>query len=98
MYGVDDAWVQAKLAEQGGRCLLCPCDITEKPYIDHDHKCCDTSSGKRKTCGKCVRGLLCYRCNLGLGQFDDDVDRLRAAADYIERHRQTAAYLEAHTS
>ncbi len=44
-------------------------------HIDHDH-----ASGK-------VRALLCYRCNSALGSMGDDPARLRAAADYIERHR-----------
>ena len=30
------------------------------------------------------RGLLCYHCNIGLGNFMDDPKFLRAAADYIE--------------
>lgn len=31
-----------------------------------------------------VRGLLCVRCNAGIGYFDDDVKRLQAAIDYIQ--------------
>lgn len=63
------------------------CDICGEPNragtmlaVDHDHACCSGA----KTCGKCVRGLLCDRCNQALGQMRDDPERLRKAAAYLE--------------
>jgi len=66
---------------QGHRCGICG---TDKPggrgwHIDHDHRCCP--EGRR--CGKCMRGILCHGCNVGLGMFQDDPDRLLAAAAYL---------------
>lgn len=49
-------------------------------HVDHDHACC---SGF-KSCGKCVRGLLCARCNVALGMCDDSPDRVRALLRYAE--------------
>lgn len=40
---------------------------------DHDHKT------------NLDRGILCRRCNLGLGQFRDNLEFLRAAIRYLER-------------
>jgi Recombination endonuclease VII len=71
------------LAEQGGVCAICgatePGGRGANFHIDHDHSCCP---GYR-SCGKCVRGLLCNACNNGLGRFKDDPDRLIAAAAYL---------------
>jgi Recombination endonuclease VII len=50
--------------------------------IDHDHACC---SG-RTSCGKCIRGLLCNRCNRALGLFGDSVELLKKAIEYLETH------------
>jgi len=38
------------------------------PNQDHDHVCC---SGK-KSCGKCLRGLLCHGCNTKLGALENN--------------------------
>jgi hypothetical protein len=78
-------------AAQGGLCAICKAPETKQHRgrgvvqslsVDHDHRCCPERS---RSCGKCVRGLLCDRCNLG--RFPDDPSLLRAAADYFERYR-----------
>ncbi len=71
---------------QGGLCALCPRPIELSGYhthVDHDHNCCPG----RESCGKCVRGMLCRICNTALGQLGDSPERLRAAANYLERKR-----------
>jgi hypothetical protein len=82
-YGSDRAWYEAQLQAQDGRCAICRADSpggkTNAWHIDHDRSCC----GAQGSCGKCLRGILCAKCNLGVGQFDDDPDRLLAAAAYV---------------
>ena len=81
-YGITPERFEEMLAEQGGKCAVCGTDSPGDNgfwAIDHDHQCC---AGK-KACGECVRGLLCNRCNVGIGMLGDDVDHLMAAAAYI---------------
>jgi Recombination endonuclease VII len=76
---------------QGGRCACCgdelDIDLRPRPgrlsrvHVDHDHSCC---AGAR-SCGKCVRGILCVNCNAMLGRAKDDPERLRSGAEYLER-------------
>lgn len=67
---------------QDWKCAICRkvCESYRNLSIDHDHKCCPTSA---KSCGKCVRGLLCAACNHGLGNFRDNIDSLRRAIVYL---------------
>ena len=82
-YNITIERYQAMLDACGG---LCFCGKAfgighrDGPHVDHDHKCCP---GQR-SCGNCVRGLVCAQCNRGIGTFKDDPIRLRAAADYLE--------------
>ncbi len=81
-FGVDDQRLAEMLAAQGGGCAIC--GKTEPGgrgdwHVDHDHTCC---SG-RKTCGQCVRGVLCAACNWMLGSARDNADVLMAAAAYV---------------
>ena len=82
-YGLTVEKFDAMAEAQGHRCACCG---TPEPggrhgqwHIDHDHACCPGD----RSCGRCVRGLLCGSCNLGLGHFNDDVQRLRDAITYL---------------
>ena len=69
------------LHEQENQCAVCHLDFScykQRPAVDHDHKCCSGT----KSCGKCVRGLLCQACNASLGVLES------------EKHEQLYAYLE----
>lgn len=75
------------LQAQGGRCAICGIDSAGGQgvwHIDHDHSCC---SGRKNSCGKCIRGLLCTRCNIGLGNFKENPDVLRLAITYLEVYK-----------
>jgi hypothetical protein len=65
---------QKLLTEQDGKCAICGTE-TEKLVLDHDHST------------DWVRGLLCSACNMGLGFFSDDKDRLRSAISYLWDHK-----------
>lgn len=80
-YGITKGQYLEKLKEQNGHCAICPATPEEVGTlcVDHDHSCCPGS----KTCGKCLRGLLCPRCNTAIGLLDDNVDKMHNAASYI---------------
>lgn len=90
-YSVTPEWYDSKLAEQGGHCALCPTAVSSnhrKRYleIDHDHACC---AGKR-TCGKCVRGLLCVACNCALAQIEKWADWPEQVRAYLNSYARKA--------
>lgn len=69
--------IQAILEAQGNVCAICKSpDPGHKWHGDHDH-----------TTGQ-FRGVLCQRCNMGLGLFGDDVDRIAAAVAYLQMPRE----------
>lgn len=69
------------LKEQDYKCKICSFEETAFEFnsqrikslaVDHDHK-----TNK-------VRGLLCHKCNLGLGHFNDDINLLQSAIKYLD--------------
>lgn len=55
-YGLSTLQVDAMVAEQRGKCLIC--NKKKKLVVDHCHK-----TGK-------IRGMLCASCNLHLGLYE----------------------------
>lgn len=85
-FGMTRTDYETMLAAQGGTCAICNSapEVGAMLSVDHDHSCCDDG---RKSCGRCVRALLCPSCNSALGMMRDNPERLRAAATYLEGFR-----------
>lgn len=86
-FGLTPETFAEMLAAQNGRCAICDTDDPKGNRVstwtvDHDHTCCP---GKT-SCGRCVRGLLCNRCNRGIGMFGDDPVILESAAAYLRHY------------
>lgn len=79
-FGLDRGQVIDLLDEQGWKCPICLGPVDEFSAFDHDHSCCPDRS-----CGECVRGILCRPCNWGIGTFGDDLPALERATDYLRR-------------
>jgi len=62
---------------QNGRCSICDKHQTElnrSLAVDHSHM-----TGK-------VRGLLCSKCNTGIGQFNESILVMTKAQEYLKKH------------
>lgn len=67
MFHITPADYERMFEEQGGVCGICGKGPTKKRLaVDHDRRCCPD----KRSCGKCVRGLLCGSCNPKLGFFE----------------------------
>jgi hypothetical protein len=66
-----------KLAKNG--CEICG-EMGKKHkilHVDHDHKCCPVEyvnghAQNYKTCGLCIRGAVCNRCNAAIGRYENE--------------------------
>lgn len=78
LYGLTVEDVRRMVAEQGGVCDLCKLPIKPESgpdtVVDHDHE-----TGR-------VRGILHKLCNLGIGALGDNIQRIRQAEAYPQRH------------
>lgn len=78
LYGLTELDYELGVAACGGRCEICgeiPDGQRHEGRLHVDHV--------RGT--KFVRGLLCGRCNRGVGNFKDSPELLRRAAEYLEQ-------------
>jgi hypothetical protein len=80
LYGITIEQYDALLAQQGGRCAICPEINPGRGHkyftVDHDHE-----TGE-------VRGLLCIACNLLLGYAKDHIGILESAQEYLVKGRR----------
>lgn len=76
-YGIGVQEYNQLLESQNGVCAICKetCPTGRNLAVDHSHK-----SGK-------VRGLLCVRCNQGLGHFMDSEELITRMLEYARKHR-----------
>ena len=72
-YGISEDLFQFLVDQQGNKCAICGKPEPTRPVlsVDHNHR-----TGK-------VRGLLCSKCNLGLGYFQDNPTTLDKASEYL---------------
>lgn len=73
-YGLSEVDYFKKIADQEGKCAICKRPFVGSPHVDHNHV-----TGE-------IRGLLCGKCNVGLGHFDDDPVRLLVASAYLQSY------------
>lgn len=83
-YGITAEKYREMLAEQGGGCAICgrtPEQNGRALAIDHDHRCCPD---ELRSCGRCVRGLLCSPCNVAVGYFESE-KLMKACEEYVSK-------------
>jgi hypothetical protein len=71
-YGISREEYGKMLVDQNNQCAICQIQIGWEAAVDHCH-----NTNK-------VRGLLCRKCNLGLGGFKDNVETIRRAIEYVK--------------
>ena len=76
-------------------CQICKETSKVNYHVDHDHSCCSGPG----SCGKCVRGILCPRCNMLVDRYERgklrlDNPRLSKIAKYLERYEKRRAKLD----
>jgi hypothetical protein len=78
--GISEERFNELLEIQGYACAICREDFGDKfPQADHDPSCCPKQlKATARTCGECLRGLLCVPCNTNLGWFEENRELVMA--------------------
>ena len=76
-YGITPEDYDLMVRSRGGKCDICR--MVSVLVIDHDHL-----TG-------IIRGLLCSSCNAALGIFNDDINVLTEAIEYLQAFKDCAA-------
>lgn len=89
LYNLSDGEYLELYNAQGGMCYTCGewsgnRGLKKKLSVDHDHACCPAPP----ICGKCIRGLICSRCNTLIGEVGDSsghaIARLQKYIEYLK--------------
>ena len=91
LYNLNQEEYNEILKAQNYGCAICGYNPKEKEKslgVDHDHSCCP---GK-KSCGKCIRGLLCDNHNKTLGLIKEDISTLHKMEDYLRKYSEDTLY------
>jgi len=77
-YGITLAQKMEMIENQNNKCAICNIDLNsiKSAHVDHCH-----------TTNK-VRGILCTKCNPGIGYFQDNLKLLKSAIKYLKKHQK----------
>ena len=85
-YGLD---YELYLEMIDGGCLIC--ESKDFLQVDHNHACCPNE----RSCGKCVRGVICARCNNLVSHYERGTLKnqvmLEAIAEYVKKGKKKVA-------
>ena len=76
-YNIEPRDLEDLHKKHDNKCAICRVSVRDIRHsslcVDHDH-----NTGR-------IRGLLCEKCNFGIGYFQDDIELLQAAIEYLNR-------------
>lgn len=74
-YGLNESEYLNMFETQNNECAICEKSFNEvRACVDHSHD------------NGLVRGLLCDKCNKGLGSFNDNLELLKKAVEYLSKY------------
>jgi len=76
LYGISQDDFDKMKLDQNHKCAICEEDLdnAKNTCVDHSHTT------------KKVRGILCAKCNFGLGHFKDSIQLLQSAQNYLKKY------------